>query len=205
PMPPTPTPSPSACTTKAILRYLRRRKAYSIRMPDRRRFLQALAAVGFAAARPARAQPNAKPRFSASPFSLGVASGYPSPGGFVIWTRLAPVPLAPGGGMPPEVIPVGWEVARDQQMHNVVASGTAYAAPDEAHSLHVEVLGLAPARRYWYRFTAGEAVSSIGSTRTAPSPTARPPRLRFASRRASTMSKATSAPIAISSPTSPSS
>src|SRR5689334_24102381 len=112
-------------------------------MPDRRRFLQSLAALGIAAVAPARAQLNLKPRFSASPFTLGVASGYPQPGGFVLWTRLAPVPLAPAGGMAPEVMPVGWEVARDEHMKQVVASGTAYAAPDEAHAVHVEVTGLA--------------------------------------------------------------
>jgi alkaline phosphatase D len=77
-------------------------------MPDRRRFLQSLAALGVAAATPARAL-NAKPRFATSPFTLGIASGYPQPGGFVLWTRLAPVPLAPAGGMAPEVIPVGWK------------------------------------------------------------------------------------------------
>ena len=33
------------------------------------------------------------PRFSASPFTLGVASGDPSPDGVVLWTRLAPDPL----------------------------------------------------------------------------------------------------------------
>jgi alkaline phosphatase D len=32
------------------------------------------------------------------PFSLGVASGAPSPGGFTIWTRLDPQPLSPDGG-----------------------------------------------------------------------------------------------------------
>src|SRR5438067_6815998 len=112
----TPTPSPSSCTTKWIMRYLRRRKAYSIRMLDRRRFLQALAALGLLAGARAGAQVNAKPRFSANPFSLGIASGYPQPAGFVLWTRLAPVPLAPGGGMAPEVIAVGWEVARDERM-----------------------------------------------------------------------------------------
>src|SRR5438874_1755715 len=83
------------------MRYLPGRKAYSIRMLDRRRFLQSLAALGLLAAAPARAQVNAKPRFAANPFSLGVASGYPQPGGFVLWTRLAPIALAPGGGMAP--------------------------------------------------------------------------------------------------------
>ena len=32
------------------------------------------------------------------PFSLGVASGDPSPDGFVLWTKLAPKPLERGGG-----------------------------------------------------------------------------------------------------------
>jgi alkaline phosphatase D len=31
------------------------------------------------------------------PFTLGVASGDPTPDGFVLWTRLAPDPLAPAG------------------------------------------------------------------------------------------------------------
>ena len=149
-------------------------------MPHRRRFLQSLAALGVAVAVPARAQLNLKPRFATSPFTLGVASGCPQPGGFVLWTRLAPVPLAPNGGMTPEVLPVGWEVARDESLRHVVASGTAYAVPDEAHSVHVDVNGLAAGRPYWYRFTAGDAVSAIGRTRSAPLPTGRASRLRFA-------------------------
>ena len=40
-----------------------------------------------------------RPRFSAYPFSLGVASGDPLADGVVLWTRLAPDPLE-GGGMP---------------------------------------------------------------------------------------------------------
>jgi len=48
------------------------------------------------------------PRFKANPFTLGVASGYPGPDSVVLWTRLAPQPLAPGGGMAAEVVPVEW-------------------------------------------------------------------------------------------------
>lgn len=33
-------------------------------------------------------------RWTADPFSLGVASGAPRPDGFVLWTRLAPDPLS---------------------------------------------------------------------------------------------------------------
>ena len=147
----------------------------------RRRFLQALAALGACPAlTPARAQLPEKPRFAAYPFSLGIASGYPLAGGFVLWTRLAPVPDAPGGGMAPAVVPVRWEVARDEKFAHIAASGTAYATPDWAHSVHVEVNGLEPARWYWYRFIAGDAASPAGRTRTAPGPAARPDRLRFA-------------------------
>ena len=47
----------------------------------------------------------ARAKFSNDPFQLGVASGDPSPSGAVIWTRLAPDPVA-GGGMPPEIYEV---------------------------------------------------------------------------------------------------
>ena len=45
------------------------------------------------------------------PFTLGVASGDPAPDGAVIWTRLAPRPLAADGlgGMPDRVVEVDWE------------------------------------------------------------------------------------------------
>src|SRR6185503_1953234 len=94
---------------------------------DRRRFLQALAALGLPSS-PALAQFQPRPRFAADPFSLGVASGYPLPNGIVLWTRLAPVPDSPGGGMAPEVVPVRWEIARDEKFAHLAASGTAYAA-----------------------------------------------------------------------------
>jgi alkaline phosphatase D len=90
------------------------------------------------------------------------------------------VPDAPGGGMAPEVVPVRWEIARDEKFAHLAASGTAYAAPDWAHSVHVEASGLEPARWYWYRFNAGEATSPVGRARTAPGAAAKPERLRFA-------------------------
>jgi len=147
---------------------------------DRRRFLQALALLGLAQSVPSLAQFQPRPRFASNPFSLGVASGYPLPNGIVLWTRLAPVPEAPGGGMAPEVVPVRWEIARDEKFAHLAASGTAYATPDWGHSVHVEVTGLEPARWYWYRFTAGDASSPVGGTRTAPGATAKPDKLRFA-------------------------
>src|SRR6185369_11696899 len=122
----------------------------------------------------------AQPKFSRSPFTLGVASGYPLSTGVVLWTRLAPTPLQPGGGMSPEVVTVEWEVATDERMGQVVQRGSAAATPDWAHSVHVEVEGLEPARWYWYRFRAGGEVSAVGRTRTAPAVNAAVDRLRFA-------------------------
>jgi alkaline phosphatase D len=148
-------------------------------VPDRRDFLRALAAAGFSGALPACTARSSRPRFDADPFALGVASGYPTANGVVLWTRLAPEPARADGGLDPVPIAVRWAVARDETMREVVATGTATAAPEWAHSVHVEVDGLEPGRWYWYRFAAGEATSPVGRTRTAPPPGAATP-LRFA-------------------------
>ncbi|MEO3472881.1 alkaline phosphatase D family protein [Roseomonas sp. CAU 1739] len=137
--------------------------------------LAALAALA-PAARPAQAQQ----AFRSYPFALGVASGDPAPDGFVIWTRLAPEPLTPDGGMVRAPLPVNWEVAEDRTFARVAASGTAIARPELAHAVHVEVGGLAPGRPFFYRFRVGGEVSRVGRARTAPAAGATPARLRFA-------------------------
>ncbi|MBB1116867.1 alkaline phosphatase D family protein [Stenotrophomonas sp. W1S232] len=122
----------------------------------------------------------ANPRFTSNPFTLGVASGDPWPDGFVLWTRLAPEPLAEHAGMPMLSVPVRWEVADDPQFRRIVQSGQALARPELGHSVHVEVAGLQPQRPYWYRFHVGsEATSAVGRVRTAPSAGARVDRLRI--------------------------
>jgi len=147
-------------------------------MLDRRAFLSALAALGFARALPAWSQPRA--RFSSDPFKLGVASGYPTPEGIVVWTRLVADPLQPDGGLGPATIPVRWEIARDERFSSIAASGAAEASSEWAHSVHVEARGLEPDRWYWYRFTAGDAQSAPARTRTAPAANAPVERLKFA-------------------------
>lgn len=114
------------------------------------------------------------------PFTLGVASGDPWPDGFVLWTRLAPKPMEPGGGMPMKALAVAWDVAEDERFAKIVQSGEAYARPELGHSVHVEVAGLKPARRYWYRFRLKGATSQVGTVRTAPKPGAAVDRLRLA-------------------------
>jgi alkaline phosphatase D len=132
--------------------------------------LAALAAGG-----PAWARAGAK----AYPFSLGVASGSPLPTSVILWTRILADPLN-GAASAPVALQVRWEVAEDEGFRRIAASGTASALPALAHSVHVDVRGLAPARWYWYRFMLGDAVSPVGRTRTAPAPDAMPAMLKLA-------------------------
>ncbi|WP_433162531.1 alkaline phosphatase D family protein [Kribbella sp. CA-247076] len=103
-------------------------------------------------------------------FTLGVASGDPEPYSVVLWTRLAPEPVAPDGygGMPAKRVLVKWEVAEDPRFRRIVRRGVEHAVPEWAHSVHAEVHGLRPDREYWYRFVVGDQVSPVGRTRTAP-------------------------------------
>ncbi|WP_415840106.1 PhoD-like phosphatase N-terminal domain-containing protein, partial [Pseudomonas synxantha] len=78
------------------------------------------------------------------PFTLGVASGDPLPDGFVIWTRLAPLfNAADGCGGLSRAVPVRWRVASDAAMTRIVKQGEVLATERFAHSVHVEVAGLA--------------------------------------------------------------
>ncbi|WP_028102597.1 alkaline phosphatase D family protein [Pseudoduganella violaceinigra] len=115
----------------------------------------------------------------AYPFTLGVASGAPLPDAIVLWTRLLPDPLN-AASIPPIAQQLRWEVAHDEAFTRVAAKGTAVAAPALAHSVNVDVRGLAPGRWYWYRFMLGDAVSPVGRTRTAPAPGSMPDMLKLA-------------------------
>ncbi|MGL6291624.1 MAG: alkaline phosphatase D family protein [Silanimonas sp.] len=149
---------------------------------SRRDLLKAIATLGALAMLPSglRAQQQT-PRFVAHPFALGVASGYPRPDGITLWTRLAPLPLVPGGGlMPDEMLPVTWEVSDDEAFTRIVITGEKRAVQELGHSVHVDVRGLRSDRSYFYRFRCGPEVSPTGRTRTAPAPGERPSSLRFA-------------------------
>jgi phosphodiesterase/alkaline phosphatase D-like protein len=113
---------------------------------------------------------SAEGRESRQLFTLGVASGDPLPDAVVIWTRLAPDPVAPFGGMPDRHVSVQWQVAEDEGFRRVVRHGTATARPELSHAVHVDVRGLRPWRHYFYRFQAMGQLSPVGRTRTAPAP-----------------------------------
>jgi alkaline phosphatase D len=107
------------------------------------------------------------------PFTLGLASGDPRHESVVLWTRLAPDPLAPGAGLPGTVA-VEWEIATDENMRRVVRRGVEMARVDLGHSVHAVPYGLESGREYWYRFRAGGHVSEVGRTKTLPHPASRP-------------------------------
>ncbi|WP_236240506.1 alkaline phosphatase [Streptomyces sp. CC228A] len=153
----------------------------------RRRFLGATgaaAALAFAVHLPAAGAAQAAEldarKITEDPFTLGVASGDPLPGSVLLWTRLAPRPYEPGGGLPAVRVPVQWELAHDERFTRVVRRGSALAHPEFDHSVHVEVRHLEPGRAYHYRFRAGAWTSPAGRTRTAPHPHARPAALKLA-------------------------
>lgn len=146
---------------------------------SRRTLLQGSLALATTALLPRRAFAARDVRFVGYPFALGVASGYPTPTGVTLWTRLAPAPLLPDGGMDPENVRVAYEVAEDEAFKTVVQRGAALAVPEWAHAVHVDVVGLQPGRWYFYRFIAGDELSPVGRTRTAEAPGQAVGKLRF--------------------------
>jgi len=119
-------------------------------------------------------------------FGYGVASGDPTGDAIVLWTRATPPPETPGGpvatpgsglGRP---LRVRWELAYDQHFRHVVKHGTESARAESDHTVKVDVHGLRPYTRYWYRFRAAGETSVVGRTQTAPDEPRRDHALRFA-------------------------
>ncbi len=146
--------------------------------PRRRTVVKAAAAtavlgVPVAAALPARAATDTPA------FLHGVASGDPLPDGVLLWTRVTPTAEAlPGSGTGPDT-EVGWVIARDKALTDIVAKGSVTAAAASDHTVKADVRGLAPATDYWFRFSAGGTDSPVARTRTAPAAGATVPGLRF--------------------------
>lgn len=144
---------------------------------SRREWLRAAAALPLAGC---ALDPRGSSSIQQNPFALGLASGDPSPDGFVLWTRLCVDAAAPDCGMPRLAVDVPWTVATDPLLRDVVAEGIAVATPEDAHCVHVEVEGLEPGRVYYYGFRVGPHSTEVGRTRTAPASGTVPGRLDFA-------------------------
>ncbi len=143
--------------------------------------MAAAGAASFSLPRSVWSQTDTSRKFETNPFELGVASGSPTHDSVVLWTRLIISNVGLFGttfGNKP--IAVRWEVADDEKFSRMVQSGQHLAVGDLAHSVHVEVQNLQPDRWYFYRFMAGDAVSSVGRTRTFPKAGAAAEKLRIA-------------------------
>lgn len=96
-----------------------------------------------------------------APFYHGVASGDPSPNGVVLWTRVTPTDM--------NSVEVGWRVARDPEMTQIVTQGTATAGSADDYHVKVQVeSALQPGTTYYYDFIALGKRSMVGRTKTLP-------------------------------------
>jgi len=118
-------------------------------------------------------------------FGYGIASGDPTANAVVIWTRATPPakkgqPVATPGSGHGGPLQVTWQVARDPKFKHIVKHGKVKATAAHDHTVKVDVKGLQPYTRYWYRFSAAGQTSAVGQTQTAPDVADETHALRFA-------------------------
>jgi alkaline phosphatase D len=101
----------------------------------------ALFAAGLAAAVPVPAWARDLPQGA---FTHSVASGDPTADAVMIWTRFVPANGAYGE--------IAWEVAEDEAFAVTLARGRVLARAANDYCAKVDVQGLRPGRRYFYRF-----------------------------------------------------
>ncbi|MDX2238390.1 MAG: alkaline phosphatase D family protein [Hyphomonadaceae bacterium] len=93
-------------------------------------------------------------------FTHGVASGDPTQTNVILWTRFVP---STGGDAR-----IAWEISEDENFRRTARRGRAVASPARDYCVKVDVGGLQPGRRYFYRFLSGADPSPTGRTMTAP-------------------------------------
>ena len=99
----------------------------------------------------------------AQPFVHGVASGDPLQDRVILWTR-----ITNDGSIEATSIPVGYKVATDPDLTNIVAQGRAIATPASDFTIKVDPTSLQPDTTYYYAFEALGYLSPTGRTRTIP-------------------------------------
>jgi alkaline phosphatase D len=103
--------------------------------------------------------PGAAQILAARGFTHGVASGEPSAGSVLLWTRYVSASDAR----------LRCEVARDSGFRQVAGGGDVVARGEADHTAKITVTGLQPGQRYYYRFIAPDGtISPVGRTRTLP-------------------------------------
>jgi alkaline phosphatase D len=96
-------------------------------------------------------------QLSRGAFTHGVASGDPLPDGVMLWARF----VGDDGR-------IAWEIAEDEAFMRVAQRGEARALMANDFCAKADVRGLAPGRRYYYRFLSASGPSLTGQTCTAP-------------------------------------
>ena len=119
-----------------------------------------------------------KRRWQTNPFALGVASGRPRADSVVLWTRLVLGDEDRAAGA--EALRVQVEVFADAALKRRVQKAEVVTNEARGHSVHVHLQQLQPSTNYWYRFSQGDAISTVGHTRTAPASNADVHHLRIA-------------------------
>lgn len=104
-----------------------------------------------------------------TPFPFGIASGDPSNSSIILWTKIL------GSGV--ESATIGWNIASDSSMFNVVQSGRYETDASRAFTVKIEVSKLQAGQTYFYQFSYKGEKSEVGRTRTAAHS---PDKLRFA-------------------------
>jgi len=129
----------------------------------RREFLVAGTAAGLALAGPinyaALARQKRLPLAKGGKFAHGVASGFPSPKGITVWTRVSELDRSSK---------LRVEVATDERFRKVVESVAVRAEKARDYTVHHRIKGLEPGEEYFYRFYTEGKQSRVGRFRTAP-------------------------------------
>ena len=99
----------------------------------------------------------------AAPFVHGIASGDPLHDRVILWTR-----ITNDGSISTTSIPVGYVIATDPELKNIVASGRALATSESDFTVKVDPKLPQPNTTYYYAFEALGYTSPIGRTRTIP-------------------------------------
>ncbi|MEN7548396.1 alkaline phosphatase D family protein [Rapidithrix thailandica] len=94
------------------------------------------------------------------PFYHGVASGDPLTDRVILWTRVTPDVAQP--------VEVQWQISESPTFEQITQKGSFTTDSTRDYTVKVDVEGLQPGTKYYYRFLALEATSITGETRTAP-------------------------------------
>ncbi|WP_226668430.1 alkaline phosphatase D family protein [Microbulbifer aggregans] len=131
----------------------------------RRNFIQvALAATGsVAVSTPLQAM--TRPQLPSDVvFEHGVASGDPQQDAVILWTRATPA----AGTEPAGPTRVTWELSSDPEFSEIVRRGGVETDLARDYTVKVDVQGLQPNTRYYYRFIGASEQSPLGRTKTLP-------------------------------------